>query len=61
MHLLDGDPLVSAFLKVLFYEYVLTEDKDIPGILKVVSIKIYRVREGGILIAPNPSSKWKDR
>ena len=56
VRLLVGDPLVSGSLKVLFYEYVQYEDKDIPGREKVVGMKVY----WGIMAAPNPSPKWKD-
>lgn len=47
---------MSGSLKVVFYEYVQTEDKDIPG---RESGRDKNLREG-IMEAPNPSPKWED-
>lgn len=40
------DHLVSGSLKILFYEYIQTKDKDILGTQKVVGIKIYQGNNG---------------
>lgn len=47
---------MSGSLKALFYEYVQTEDKDIPG----KESGGHKSLVEGIMEAPNPSSKWED-
>lgn len=47
---------MSGSLKALFYEYVQTEDKDIPG----RETGRHKSLLEGIMEAPNPSPKWED-
>lgn len=55
-HLPVGDPLVSGSLKNLFYEYVQTEDKAIPG----RESGRHKGLLEGIMEASNPCPKWED-